>query len=348
MRRRSSRTSSSARDQAAPLPTITSGRSALCSIASARSTAPGSACARAGSGARSRQPTLASSRLPDDHVVGQVEVHRAGSAGERRAHRLLDVVRQALDRVRPRRVLHERPRGLDLRALLERAHPVLEGVVRAAEQQHRPAVRLRVGEARDRVDHARPRHRQARARPARQVAVRARGVAGRLLVAEAVVRARRRAARRSPPARRGSRRSPNRAPTPWSFKAFAMICAPESSAIVATPSPARSRRPSFKRPNSVSDSPRSARSTSPVCCAQPGRRAQRHLARREPQRVARGGRPGRAPRARAPPRSRARAGADRRTGRASRSPRRTARPPTPGCASPRAWCAPRVHFAISS
>ncbi len=85
----------------------------------------------------------------------------------------------------PVRELAERGRAEHLALLLERAHAIAIGLRRAADQQHRPAILLGVGEAGDAVDDARAGHRDARARTAGQKADRARGIRRRLLVAHA-------------------------------------------------------------------------------------------------------------------------------------------------------------------
>ena len=85
-------------------------------------------------------------------------------------------------RVRP---FGNRGRGQHLALFLERAHAVAVGLRRAADQDHRPAILLRVGEAGEAVDDARAGHDDARARPAGQEADGARGIGGRLLVAHA-------------------------------------------------------------------------------------------------------------------------------------------------------------------
>ncbi len=120
-----------------------------------------------------------------DQIVGDVEIGRAGAAVNRLAHRHLDIERDAvdvLDRVRP---LADRCRRQHLALLLERAHAVAVGLRSAADQDHRPAILLRVGEAREAVDDAGAGHDDARARPAGQVADGAGGVGRGLLVTHA-------------------------------------------------------------------------------------------------------------------------------------------------------------------
>ena len=87
-----------------------------------------------------------------------------------------------LDRVRP---LADRRRGQHLALFLERAHAVAVGLRRAADQQHRPAILLRVGQAREAVDDAGTGHHDARAGAAGQVADGAGGIGRGLLVAHA-------------------------------------------------------------------------------------------------------------------------------------------------------------------
>ena len=87
-----------------------------------------------------------------------------------------------LDAVRP---LAQRRRGQHLALLLEGAHAVAVGLRRAADQQHRPAVLLRVRQARETVDDAGTGHDDARARAAGQVADGAGGIGRGLLVAHA-------------------------------------------------------------------------------------------------------------------------------------------------------------------
>ena len=120
-----------------------------------------------------------------DDVVRHVEIDRARPAVDRGADRLLDIEGNppgVLDRVGEFAV----GRGeLDLVFLLERAHAVLIDGRGAADQDHRPAVLLGIGEAGKRVDDARPGDREARARPPGQVAGGLRGIGRRLLVAHA-------------------------------------------------------------------------------------------------------------------------------------------------------------------
>ena len=87
-----------------------------------------------------------------------------------------------LDRVRP---FADRRRGQHLALLLERAHAVAIGLRRAADQQHRPAILLRVRQAREAVDDAGTGHHDARAGAAGQIADGAGGIGRGLLVAHA-------------------------------------------------------------------------------------------------------------------------------------------------------------------
>ena len=120
-----------------------------------------------------------------DDVVGDVEIGRARPAVDRLPDRHLDIERDAvdvLDRVRP---FADRRRGQHLALFLEGAHAVAVGLRRAADQHHRPAVLLRVGQAGEAVDDAGTGHDDARARAAGQVADGAGGIGRGLLVAHA-------------------------------------------------------------------------------------------------------------------------------------------------------------------
>ena len=118
-----------------------------------------------------------------DQVVGEVEIARARTAVDRLPHRHLDIVRDAVDVLDGMGPLADRGRGQDLALFLERAHAVAVGLGRAADQDHRPAVLLGIGEAGDAVDDAGAGHDDARARPAGQEADGAGGVGRGLLVA---------------------------------------------------------------------------------------------------------------------------------------------------------------------
>ena len=105
-----------------------------------------------------------------DQVVGEVEIGRAGPAVGRLPVGHLDIERDAvdvLDRVRP---LGDRGRRQHLALFLEGAHAVAVGLRGAADQDHRPAILLRVGKAGEAVDDAGAGHDDARAGPLRQVA----------------------------------------------------------------------------------------------------------------------------------------------------------------------------------
>jgi hypothetical protein len=85
-----------------------------------------------------------------------------------------------LDRVRE---LAERRRDQHLALFLERAHAVAPGLRSAADEDHRPAILLRIGEAGEGVDDAGARHDEAGAGAPGHVANRLRGIRGGLLVA---------------------------------------------------------------------------------------------------------------------------------------------------------------------
>src|SRR5262249_10280889 len=89
------------------------------------------------------------------------------------------------DRLGAHTVLDEGARGLELGRFLEGAHAHLVAAVGAAEEDHRPAVRLRVAEAGDRVRHAGTGDGKRDAGAARQITDSAAGVRGGLLVAHA-------------------------------------------------------------------------------------------------------------------------------------------------------------------
>ena len=120
-----------------------------------------------------------------DQVVGDVEIGRAGATVDRLPHRHLDVERDAVDVLDGVRPFGNRGRGQHLALLLERAHAVAVGLRRAADQDHRPAILLRVGKAGETVDDAGAGHDDARAGAAGQEADGAGGIGCRLLVAHA-------------------------------------------------------------------------------------------------------------------------------------------------------------------
>ena len=120
-----------------------------------------------------------------DDVVGDVEIGRARPAVDRLPHRHLHIERDAVDVLDGVRPLAHRRRGQHLALLLEGAHAVAIGLRRAADQHHRPAILLRVREAREAVDDAGTGHDDARAGPAGQIADGAGGIGRGLLVAHA-------------------------------------------------------------------------------------------------------------------------------------------------------------------
>jgi anaerobic selenocysteine-containing dehydrogenase len=89
-----------------------------------------------------------------DDVVRDVEIGGARPAVDRLPDRHLHVERDAVHVFDAMRPFAQRRRGQYLTLFLEGAHAVAIGLRRAADQQHRPAVLLRVGEARETVDHA--------------------------------------------------------------------------------------------------------------------------------------------------------------------------------------------------
>ena len=120
-----------------------------------------------------------------NQVVGDVEVGGAGPAVDRLPHRHFHVERDAmhmLDGVRP---FTHGGCAHDLAFLLERAHAVAVRFGCAADQQHRPAILLRVGQAREAVDHAGAGDDDARSRAPGHVADGAGGVGRGLLIPHA-------------------------------------------------------------------------------------------------------------------------------------------------------------------
>src|ERR1700722_18722632 len=116
-------------------------------------------------------------------VVSNIEIGGAGPAVDRLPDRHLHVERDAVhmfDGVRP---FAQWRRGQYLTLFLESAHAVAVGLRRATDQQHRPAILLRVREARETVDDAWTGHDDARAWAAGQVADGAGGIRCGLLVA---------------------------------------------------------------------------------------------------------------------------------------------------------------------
>jgi len=133
-------------------------------------------------GTASRKYDLVLFQLGRQEVVGKVEVDRTGSPADAGSHGLLDVEGNAARGVRSCGVFRVDAPELDLGGFLERAAALLVGVARAAEQDHRPAVGLRVREACDAVDHAGAGDREAGGRSTREIADCGCGVAGGLFV----------------------------------------------------------------------------------------------------------------------------------------------------------------------
>src|SRR5205814_1758945 len=123
-----------------------------------------------------------------DDVVGDIEIARAGPAIDRLANRHLDIERDAVDVLDRMRPFADGGRRQYLALLLERAHAVAERFRGAADQDHRPAILLRVGEAGEAVDDAGAGHDDARARPAGQEADGAGRIGRGLLIAHADIR----------------------------------------------------------------------------------------------------------------------------------------------------------------
>ena len=129
--------------------------------------------------------------------------------------------------------LRNRGRGQHLALFLERAHAVAVGLRSAADQDHRPAILLRVGEAGEAVDDAGAGHDDARAGPCRSGSRRRR----RHRTRPARCACRYRAGQPSAPPRRSARpgnpTTPNMYSTPCSFRLFASRSAPLISAIIS-------------------------------------------------------------------------------------------------------------------
>ena len=120
--------------------------------------------------------------LPGDDVAGKVEVDRTGDAMQRLLHGFRDVERDSLDRLHTFGILRVGAQRRELIGLLEESHAVACALVRAAEQQHRPAVGPRVRERADGVQHARPRDGERCADAAAEVGDGLRGIRRRHLV----------------------------------------------------------------------------------------------------------------------------------------------------------------------
>ena len=169
VRSMNARTSSSARDQAMPLPTMTSGRSADSESFQRRLDIPGHRLHPGRIGDRGRLNDVRVLDFLADNVVRHVQIDRSRTTVDRGAHGLFDIERDTpgmLDRMGELAI----GRGeLDLVLLLERAHAVLIDGRGAADQDHRPAVLLGIGKTGERMDDAGARDnvRQAPGRPVR-------------------------------------------------------------------------------------------------------------------------------------------------------------------------------------
>src|SRR6516162_3062876 len=120
-----------------------------------------------------------------DDVIGHVEKGSAGAAIDRVPGCHLDIIwdaRNALDAVCE---FAERRGDQHLTLFLESAHAAAIGLRGAAEQNHRPAILLGIGEAGETVHHAWAGHDDAGAGAASQIAVGLCRVGGGLLVAHA-------------------------------------------------------------------------------------------------------------------------------------------------------------------
>ncbi len=123
--------------------------------------------------------------LAGDDVVGHVEIGGAGTAVDGVPRRHLDKIGDALDGIDGMREFAERRGDQHLALFLEGAHGAAIGLRGAADQDHRPAILLRIGEAGEAVHDAGAGHDDAGARSALQIAVGLRGVGGGLLVPHA-------------------------------------------------------------------------------------------------------------------------------------------------------------------
>src|SRR5947209_979118 len=107
---------------------------------------------------------------------------RAAPTEDRVPDRHVDVERDAMDVLDRMRELAEWRRDQHLTLFLERSHASPPGLRSAADQDHRPAILLSVGEAGEGVDDAGARHDEAGARAPGQITHRLRGIRGGLLV----------------------------------------------------------------------------------------------------------------------------------------------------------------------
>ena len=123
--------------------------------------------------------------LAGDDVVGHVEIGGAGAAIGRVPGRHLDIIGDALHAIDAVGEFAERRGDQHLALFLECAHAAAIGLRGAADQDHRPAILLGIGEAGETVHHAGAGHDDAGAGPAGQIAVGLRRVGGGLLVAHA-------------------------------------------------------------------------------------------------------------------------------------------------------------------
>src|SRR5262249_11132300 len=149
------RTSFSARDQAMPLPTRTSGRSARSSRFSAASTFSIGATMRGRGGGRALDlDDFVDIAFAGDNVVGHVEIGGAGAAIDRVPGCHLDIIGDALDALDAVCEFAERRGDQHLALFLESAHATAISLRGAAKQDHWPAILLGVGEAGETVHHA--------------------------------------------------------------------------------------------------------------------------------------------------------------------------------------------------
>jgi hypothetical protein len=100
-----------------------------------------------------------------EHVSGEIEIDRAGLAGQRLLKREVHLLRQALQAVDAVRVLDAAIERLDLVDFLEHLAAELADRARAAEGHDRAAIDQRIGEAGAEVQGRRAARRHAHARP---------------------------------------------------------------------------------------------------------------------------------------------------------------------------------------